>query len=120
MAHKLDGNANFSTKSVTILLWLPSFVYTVVYFLLLSFLQKLIAPCEKVFGTLAILVQLGILATVDKKPIHPDPNILSTWFFRGVQFAAHFAVFVVHIPFLKISHKIDTKQAVPGHYMESF
>ncbi|KIM98753.1 hypothetical protein OIDMADRAFT_57100 [Oidiodendron maius Zn] len=80
-------------------------------------LERWIAPCETVFGTLAILVQLGILATVDMKPIAPDPNILSMWFFRGVRFAAHFAVFVVHIPFLKISRKIDTKQAVPGHYM---
>jgi hypothetical protein len=80
-------------------------------------LERWIAPCEKVFGRLAILVQLGILAAVDMKAIPPDPNILLRWWFRGVRLAAHCAVLVVHLPFLKISPKIDAEQAVPGHYM---
>lgn len=79
--------------------------------------ERWIAPCEKVFGWLAILVQLGILAAVDMKAIPPDSNIPHRWWFRGVRFAAHCAVFVVHLPFLVISPKIDAKQAVPSHYM---
>ena len=79
--------------------------------------DRWIARCEKVFGWLAILVQLGILAAVDMKAIPPDPNIPLRWWFRGMRFAAHCAVFVVHLPFLMISSKIDAKQAVPSHYM---
>jgi hypothetical protein len=80
-------------------------------------LESKIARYEKVCGWLAILVQLGILATVDMKAIPTDPNVLSRWWFRGVRFVAHCAVFVVHLPFLMISPKIDAKQAVPSHYM---
>jgi len=83
-------------------------------------LERRIAPYEKVWGWLAILVQLGILAVVDMKAIPPDPNILLRWRFRGVRFAAHCAVFVVHLPFLMISPKIDAEQAIPSHYMGVF
>ena len=80
-------------------------------------LEDVIAPYEKSCGVLAILVQLGVLAVVDMKAIPPDPDIPLRWFFRGVRFAAHLAVFVVHFSFFLISCKIDAKRVVPSEYM---
>jgi hypothetical protein len=80
-------------------------------------LDRWIAPFEKAFGILAILSQLGILAAVDMKAIPPDPVIFQRWLFRGVRFAAHCAICVVHLPFLIISWKIDARQPVPPKYM---
>lgn len=79
--------------------------------------DRWIAPFEKGCGIIALLLQLGILATVDMKAIPPDPIIPRRWWFRGVRFAAHFAVCIVHLPFLIISWKIDKREPIPSYYM---
>jgi hypothetical protein len=60
---------------------------------------------ELVFGALAILLQLLLLASVDMRPTPPDQNLIIRWTFICVRLGAHFAVCLVHIPFIVL--KID-------------
>jgi uncharacterized membrane protein len=69
---------------------------------------------ELIFGFAAIILQLAILAAVDMKAIPPDPNLIRRWTFIFVRFCAHFAVCLVHLPFMAL--KIGTDEPLEEHH----
>lgn len=68
----------------------------------------------KVCGVAAILLQLGILASVDMKGIPPNPVLILKWTFICVRFGTHFAVCLIHLPFMAL--KIDAGKALPDQH----
>jgi hypothetical protein len=69
---------------------------------------------ETVFGAAAILLQLGILAWVDMRATPPGPISIRRWTFISVRFGAHFAVCLIHLPFMLL--KLDAAEPLPDKY----
>jgi hypothetical protein len=67
--------------------------------------ERWINNWDFLFGVLAILLQLLLLASVDMRPTPPDQNLILRWTFICVRLGAHFAVCLVHLPFIVL--KID-------------
>ena len=76
--------------------------------------KKWIAGWEKVCCVAAILLQLAILASVDMKAMPPDPILVLRWTFICVRFGAHFAVCLIHIPFMTL--KIGTAEPLSNRH----
>jgi hypothetical protein len=73
--------------------------------------ERWIDVWEKICGVAAILLQLAILASVDMKAIPPDPV---RWTYICVRFGTHFAVCLIHLPFMAL--KIDAAEPLPDHH----
>jgi hypothetical protein len=56
--------------------------------------------CEKSLGTVAVLLQLAILAWVDLAVIPPDPNLIRRWEFRTLRLCGHLVVLLIHVPLI--------------------
>lgn len=69
---------------------------------------------EQACGYAAIILQLGILASVDMKAMPPDPILKRRWIFICARFTAHFAVCLVHLPFMILN--IDGRKTLPDHH----
>lgn len=71
---------------------------------------------ELFFGFVAILLQLGILASVDMKAIPLDPILIRRWTFICVRFGAHFAVCLIHLPWWLVALKVDAAEPLLDHH----
>ena len=61
-------------------------------------LEDLLSRFEKLFGALAILLQMGVLALVDLARISTDPDPLRRWRFRTIRFSAHLLTLFIYFP----------------------
>jgi len=55
---------------------------------------------ERGCGSIAVLLQLGILALVDLAGIPPHRVLLRRWEFRAIRFSAHFITVFIYLPFV--------------------
>ncbi|KAH8807921.1 hypothetical protein F5884DRAFT_857483 [Xylogone sp. PMI_703] len=76
--------------------------------------EKWVDFWERACGVVAIILQLAILASVDMKAIPPDPILMLRWTFIFVRFGAHFAVCLIHVPFMVIN--FDSARVMPDQH----
>jgi hypothetical protein len=69
---------------------------------------------EQACGYAAIILQLGILASVDMIAVPPNPILKHQWISICARFSAHFAACLVHLPFM--IHDIDGRKTLADHH----
>lgn len=71
-----------------------------------SRLERWLERIEHGIGGAAVLLQLGVLATVDLAGIPPDRNVTKRWKFRSLRLVAHFVPVFIYLPFV-LAHAED-------------
>jgi hypothetical protein len=62
--------------------------------------DRLLDICGKSLGTVAVLLQLAVLAWVDLAVIPLDPDLMQRWGFRMLRLCGHLVVLLIHVPLI--------------------
>lgn len=81
-------------------------------------LERLLAFGDKLFGVVAVLLQIFTLAYVDLAAIPPDRNIPRRWKFRMIRLSAHLIPVIIYLPLI-ISQSGDLTRSFTPRAMRS-